>query len=142
MRFDENELQDLAAFFSRRFPSSEQRRKVASSAGLSDAEGDWGALLQRAQVRGRLGHLADAASSHGTKRENTVLRGPSLRLPIMAREGVAEKTFKGSHRAALGKQGPSTQNMCRPGSTCMQIRLQHLSTNDITTLTQRVGSTS
>jgi hypothetical protein len=60
MRFDDNEIQELAAFFSRRFPNDAQRRTMASAAGLTQSPEDWTSLLLAAQSEGRLPRLAAA----------------------------------------------------------------------------------
>jgi len=59
MQFDENEIQELAEFFSRRFPEADQRQRMASAAGLSGGFDDWERLLRQAQTRNRLSKLAD-----------------------------------------------------------------------------------
>ncbi|MDG1484549.1 MAG: hypothetical protein P8R54_33490 [Myxococcota bacterium] len=70
MRFDDNEIQELADFFSRRFPDPLLRQRMASAAGLSDDDSGWGTLLLRAQSSGRLAHLADAAFAEAPEDEN------------------------------------------------------------------------
>ncbi len=70
MRFDDKEIQELADFFSRRFPDPLLRQRMASAAGLSDDDSGWGALLLRAQSTGRLAHLADVAFAEAPEDEN------------------------------------------------------------------------
>lgn len=70
MRFDDNEIQELADFFSRRFPDATHRQRMASAAGLTGGESGWSALLQHAQSSGRLAHLADVAFAEAPGDEN------------------------------------------------------------------------
>ncbi|MFT5682869.1 MAG: hypothetical protein ACI8RZ_003793 [Myxococcota bacterium] len=70
MRFDDNEIQELADFFSRRFPDDSQRERMASSAGLSEDASDWGGLLRSAQSSRRLAQLAEVTLAAAPEDEN------------------------------------------------------------------------
>lgn len=87
MQFDENEIQELAKFFSRRFPEADQRQRMASAAGLSDGFDDWETLLLQAQSTRRLSRLADVSASAAPDDDNlrdvcTILMAPRRRRRV------------------------------------------------------------
>jgi hypothetical protein len=87
MQFDENEIQELAKFFSRRFPEADQRQRMASAAGFSDGFDDWEALLCQAQATRRLSRLADVSASAAPDDDNlrdvcTILMAPRRRRRV------------------------------------------------------------
>ena len=84
MQFDDNEIQELADFFSRRFPEDEQRQRMASAAGITDGFDDWGRLLREAQACNRLYKLADVTTAAAPEDDNlrdvcTILTAPRRR---------------------------------------------------------------
>jgi len=84
MRFDDNEIQELAEFFTRRFPQADQRQHMASAVGLPGTPDDWGVLLLQAQSRGRLHKLADVTAEAAPEDDNlrdvcTILTAPRRR---------------------------------------------------------------
>lgn len=84
MQFDDNEIQELADFFSRRFPEADQRQRMASAAGLSDGFDDWKKLLHQAQTSNRLSRLADVTAAAAPEDDNlrdvcTILTAPRRR---------------------------------------------------------------
>lgn len=77
MRLDANELQELAGFFAKRFPSAADRARFCKAAGVDvdatdhgDAVQSWASVLSAAQNAGRLTTLARTVAAAAPQDEN------------------------------------------------------------------------
>ncbi len=102
MELDDATRDELAGFFARRFPTAEARSQLARAAGLvlepdeedATAAAAWIALLARADQRGALPQLADAACAAAPEDKmlaeaRTLLRGPRVAPAGRSGRGVA-----------------------------------------------------